>query len=173
MAPVAALLLAAAMLAATRGGTRWPAVYYMTGGSMEPTVRAGEHFITWSPPGRLARGDLVLFRYEDEDGVFHVLRRLAGLPGDTVLMRGGAVVVNGRRQPWPYRIVEPWARRSPLARGGDLYDWGPWVVPPDSVLLLSDTRDVGGWPDSRFLGFVARAAVVARATRKVTGEALR
>ncbi len=68
----------------TRLGTRWPTIYYMTDPSMEPTVREGEYFVTWSPPGELKRGDLVIFRYEDEDGVFAVLRRVAGLPGDTV-----------------------------------------------------------------------------------------
>lgn len=130
---------------------------------MEPTVRAGQYFLAWSPPGPLARGDLVIFRYEDEDGVFHVLRRLAALPGDTIAMREGAVVLNGIEQHWPFRVIEPKAGRSPLARSLDLYSWGPWVIPPDSVVLLADTRDMLGWPDSRFLGFIARADILAHA----------
>ena len=158
---------AVAMLVWTRGCTRWPQVYYMTGASMEPSVRAHEYFLTTSPPGPLRPGMLVLFRYEDEDGVFHVLRRIAGLPGDTVAMQDGAALVNGREQPWPFRIVEPRAWRSPLARAGNLYTWGPVVVPRDSVFLLADTRDIIGWPDSRFLGPVAASAVVAVAGRIV------
>jgi signal peptidase I len=130
----------------------------MTGASMEPSVRAHEYFLTTSPPGELRRGMLVIFRYEDEDGVFHVLRRLAALPGDTVAMRDGSAVVNGRVRTWPFRIVEPRARRSPLAKVPDLYTWGPVVVPRDSVFLLADTRDIIGWPDSRFLGPVAVSA---------------
>ena len=156
----------------TRGGTRWPGIYYMTGPSMEPTLRAGEYFLVWNPPGDLARGDLVVFRYEDEDGVFHVLRRLAGMPGDTIAMRDGAIVVNGALQPWRFRIVAPEARQSALARTGDLHTWGPWMVPPDSVVLLSDTRDMLGWPDSRFLGFIPLADIVGKATRTVRGRAL-
>ena len=168
---VAAAALAALWL--TRFGTRWPSVYYMTGPSMEPTVAAGEYFLAWTPAGELRRGDLVLFRFADEGEEFHVLRRLVALPGDTVAMRRGAVVLDGRAQRWPFRIVEPLAWRSPLAIEPNLYDWGPWIVPPDSVVLLSDTRDMIGWPDSRFVGFVAERDVVAMAWRTVRGRRLR
>lgn len=139
---------------------------------MEPTIAAERYFLAWEPPGELRRGDLVIFRFVD-DSVYHVLRRLAGLPGDTVAMREGALFVNGVRQTWPYRIVEPLAWRSPFARDTNLYTWGPRVVASDSVMLLADTRDVIGWPDSRFLGDVPRSDIVARATRTLSGRRLR
>jgi signal peptidase I len=161
------LLCAVALLWGTRFFTRWPQVYYMTGSSMEPAVRAHEYFLTSSPVGRLKRGMLVIFRYEDEDGVFHVLRRLAALPGDTILMREGHAIVGGRDDGVQFRILSPAAHRSPLARGGDLLAWGPVVVPRDSVFLLSDTRDMIGWPDSRFLGAIPIDLIEARATRIV------
>jgi signal peptidase I len=138
----------------TRFGTRWPSIYYMTGPSMEPTIAAEKYFLAWSPPGALDRGDLVIFLFVDEEEVFHVLRRLAGLPGDTVAMEDGTVVVNGTRQSWPHQILEPAASWSALALTRNLFTWGPWIVPSDSVLLLADTRDMLGWPDSRFIGFV-------------------
>ena len=167
VAVLAALLAAGGLLWVTRFGTRWPSVYYMTGPSMEPTVAAGEHFVAWSPPPAAPRrGDLVLFRFLDEGEEFHVLRRVVALPGDTVAMRRGAVVLNGAPQRWPFRIVEPLAWRSPLAIEPNLYDWGPWVVPRDSVVLLSDTRDIIGWPDSRFVGFVAVRDIVAAVGRE-------
>ena len=157
----------------TRLGTRWPSVYYMTGASMEPTIAAERYFLAWSPPGALERGDLVIFRFEDQDGVFNVLRRLVALGGDTVTMERGIAIVNGVRQPWGFRIIEQAAWRSAMARGGDLYDWGPWIVPRDSLMLLADTRDIIGWPDSRFIGFVGPADILARATRTVRGRRLR
>ena len=164
----AALVVAALLLLVwTRAFTRWPQVWYMTGPSMEPAVRAHEYFVATSPPGGLRRGELVLFRYEDEDGVFHVLRRVAGLPGDTVAMQDGIALVNGLVRRWPFRIVGPAAWRSPLARVRNLYTWGPLVVPRDSVYLLADTRDVFGWPDSRFLGPVPLSAIEAEAGRIV------
>jgi len=145
----------------------------MTGPSMEPTIGARRYFLAWDPPGTLTRGDLVIFRFVESDSVFHVLRRVVAFGGDTVAMRGGALSVNGVRQPWGFRIVEPAAWRSPLARDSNLYDWGPWVVAPDSLMLLADTRDIFGWPDSRFIGWVPRDAIVARATRTLRGRRLR
>ena len=60
----------------------------------------------------------------------------------------------------------------PLALVDDLYTWGPWVVPPDSVVLLADLRDVMGWPDSRFVGYVPKSDVIRRATRTLRGRRL-
>lgn len=168
-----AVAFAVGLAWATRLGTRWPSVYFMTGPSMEPAVAMEEYFLAWDPPGRLNRGDLVIFRFVDQDGEFHVLRRVAGFAGDSVSMRNGAVYVNGVRQSWPFRIVEPAAWRSSLAREENLHTWGPMIVPRDSVVLLADTRDVIGWPDSRFIGFVAEHDLIAHATRTVTGRKLR
>ncbi len=172
---VRVLLLAAAalVLIGTRFFSEWPQVYYMTGGSMEPAVRAHEYFFTRAPAGRLTRGMLVIFRYEDEDGVFHVLRRLVALPGDTIAMRDGHAIVNGRDDGVRFRVLAPATHRSPLARSGELFTWGPVTVPRDSVFLLADTRDMMGWPDSRFLGPVPVTAVEARATRIVWPRILR
>jgi signal peptidase I len=160
------LLAVLALLWWTQAFTSWPQVYFMTGASMEPTVHAREYFVATGPVKRLTRGMLVIFRYEDEDGVFHVLRRVAGLPGDTVSLQGGRAVVNGRAMDWPFRVIAPKAWRSLLVRGGNnLYTWGPARVPRDSLLLLADTRDMMGWPDSRFIGPVA--------IRDIEGEARR
>jgi signal peptidase I len=157
----------AGLLWETKFCTEWPQVYFMTGGSMEPAVLAREYFVATSPVAHLRRGMLVIFRYEDEDGVFHVLRRVAGLPGDTIAMRDGSAVVNGRDTGWPYRILVPAVSRTEYARGGNLFTWGPLIVPRDSVFLLADTRDMIGWPDSRFLGPVPIAHIEARAGRIV------
>lgn len=169
-AVIAALAVVAAW--STRLGTRWPTVYYMTGPSMEPTIAAQQYFLAWSPPGTLHRGDLVIFLFVDEGTEFHVLRRLAGLPGDTVRMEDGVVFVNGAAQPWPHQVLTPEVHYTELALTYELFTWGPWIVPPDSVILLADTRDMVGWPDSRFIGYVPRQDVLARATRTLKGRRL-
>jgi signal peptidase I len=156
------VLLVGAVLWATRGGQRIPSLYIQTGNSMEPTVVEGQYFVAWKPPDRLEPGDLVVFRYRWRRGELHVLRRLAGLPGDTVAMDSGVVVLNGQRQPWPFGIYSPGAWRSELAIELNIYTWGPWVVPADSAVLLADRRDMHGWPDSRFLGFIALDEILAR-----------
>ena len=46
-------------------------------------------------PTALRRGMLVVFRFPYEDSVYHVVRRVAALPGDTISMREGRAIVNG------------------------------------------------------------------------------
>lgn len=125
----------------------------MTGESMAPALSAGDWFLARPLVGPPERGELVVMQFRDGDTLFHVLRRAVGLPGDTVAMRGGVLWVNGRAPGWPARVVVPGAaRRLEGPVPGTIYDWGPVVVGGDSVFLLSDTRDMIGWPDSRFLG---------------------
>jgi signal peptidase I len=147
------LLLVGGLTILTRGFTALPSTYYMTGASMAPTLGAGGWFLARPIAGLPRPGELVVMRFQDGDSLFHILRRAVGLPGDTVAMRDGRLSVNGLVPGWPARVVQPAARRTlegPIA--GTIYDWGPVFVGPDSVFLLSDTRDMIGWPDSRFLG---------------------
>ena len=80
-------------------------------------------------------------------GEFQV-KRVIGLPGDTVAMRGGMVILNS--QP----LAEPYARRAPARTTGDatLNTWGPTVVPDSSYFVLGDNRAVS--VDSRRYGAV-------------------
>ena len=66
-----------------------------------------------------------------------------------------------------YRLSAIGFRLSAIGFVRDLYTWGPIRVPRDSVYLLADTRDIIGWPDSRFLGPVAVSALEAEAGRIV------
>ena len=162
--PTTALLaLLAGMAVVTRGFTALPSTYYMTGPSMVPGVGQGAWFLARPLRAAPARGQRVLWEHRIDDSLFHVLRRAVGLPGDTLRMRAGTLFVNGQQAPWPARVVEPRAERAldgPIA--GTIYTWGPVVVGPDSVFVLSDTRDMFGWPDSRFVGAVPRERIVAR-----------
>jgi hypothetical protein len=86
-------------------------------------------------------------------------------------MESGVLMVNGATAPWPFQILEPMADRpleGPVA--GTLYRWGPVVVGPDSVFVLSDTRDMVGWPDSRFLGALPRVLVAGEFSRLLRGS---
>ncbi len=158
------IVLLIALAVFTRGFTAFPSTYYMTGPSMAPTLDAGAWFLTRPlGPGLPARGELVIMRYEEGDSVWHVLRRAVGLPGDTVAMRDGLLWVNRLAPSWPARVIRPEAERTlhgPIR--GTIYNWGPVVVGRDSVFVLSDTRDMIGWPDSRWLGAIPVAKLVDR-----------
>lgn len=115
-----------------------------------------------------ALGDVVVFQWP-EDIQKHFVKRLVGLPGDTLEMRAGTLLRNGAAQEEPY-VQRSVALREP---GGDEFrwqrdylvggagargfhpsrnDWGPLLVPPAHYFVLGDNRDNS--LDSRYWGFV-------------------
>ena len=122
------------------------------------------------------RGDIVVFRRPSER--MDLVKRLIGLPGDTLAMRGGKLYVDGVAQTEPYLeradaardFADPamlWQREYLTeAAAAEPYhptrdDWGPIVVPRDMYFMLGDNRDES--LDSRYWGFVPRARLRGRA----------
>jgi signal peptidase I len=134
-------------------------------GSMIPTLKIGDHILVnkflygvripyfdlvWVPFSRPQRGDIIVFKYpKDEEKDF--IKRVIGLPGDTVQMKDKEVYVNGQRLEESYAIHqeenEPFARMIP-----EKDNYGPVSVPADSYFVMGDNRDQS--LDSRFWGFV-------------------
>jgi signal peptidase I len=131
--------------------------------------------------GEPRRGDVVTFS-SPEDGT-RLIKRVIGLPGDTIEMRGKHIIVNG--QPADYESLgladEPLAPRGVkamhveenvaddrrevqwLAGRSAADNFGPLVIPADHYLMLGDNRDNSF--DSRFFGLVARERIIGRAER--------
>ncbi len=121
------------------------------------------------------RGDIVVFLSPIEDSM--LVKRLIGVPGDTLQMRQGVLYRNGKALEEPYvQSLDPeWSADSvtrmqmrafqlPHYIGPDaahylpdVHDWGPIVVPPDSLWMMGDNRDSSR--DSRFWGFAPRKNV--------------
>jgi signal peptidase I len=122
------------------------------------------------------RGDILVFDSVEEEGM-KVVKRLIGVPGDTLSMVEGDLFRNGVKvdEPWairsdPNKSEEPMQRgkmrqwqlphlvgRDPSTYQPDLHDWGPIVVPPDSFFMMGDNRDSSY--DGRYWGFLPRLNV--------------
>ena len=100
-------------------------------GSMENTIMAGDRVIasrlsyTFSDP---ARGDVVLFKYPDDEAVVYVKRQI-GLSGDVVEVKNGEVYVNGEA------LEEDYIKETTEGF------YGPYEVPEDCYFMMGDNRN--------------------------------
>lgn len=102
-----------------------------------------------------ARGDIVLF--EDQDGgPDPLIKRIIGLPGDTVEIRRGEVSVNGEPLKEPYVRNDPCKRARPKT-----CSFGPVTVPKNHYFMMGDNRTNS--VDSRFFGPVPEDDVIGEA----------
>ena len=173
-------------------------------GSMEENLLIGDHLLVnklvYSPSfgpledtlfGKrpIRRGDVVVFKFP-EDPTRDFIKRVIGLPGETVEVRDRQVLVNGRpleedaqfcsegpegqktcrdADPASGGAYSVFFSRAPLRaddpeynHGGDLREgWGPQSVPAGQLLVLGDNRDNSR--DSRFWGFLPIDQVKGRA----------
>jgi signal peptidase I len=121
--------------------------------SMEPTLCPGDRVVVnlWNPDiDHLARDDLVALRPGRSE--VPVVKRVVGLPGDTVAIRDALLYVNDEL------VDEPYVDHKAI----DALFYGPVVVPADRILVLGDSRATsidsrayGPVPEDRLMGTVA------------------
>ena len=149
-------------------------------GSMEPTLLVGDFFFDDEGAGsasRLTRGDIISFHSVEEKGLL-VVKRIVAIPGDTVAMTHGRLLIDGRGVLEPYVTLPngqkeeeqssrdqmaAWQRPFYLGKDSATYmpglqDWGPLLVPEGFVFVLGDNRDASY--DGRYWGFLPLANVV-------------
>jgi signal peptidase I len=156
--------------------------FVITSGSMEDTLLVGDMLMVnraaigsavpftglripgYSEPHRL---DVLVFDPPHEE-TLKLVKRLIGLPGDTLQMRNRTLYLNGVAQDEPYLKhadipdeTHPWMawQKDYLAPGVDREsyvptrdNWGPLVIPEDRYLMLGDNRETS--LDSRYWGLL-------------------
>lgn len=166
-ARTAAIAAAAAWVVMAYGAQ----VYRIHGSSMAPTLRSGERVLVNKLGVRLApinRDEVVLFRDPSDAGTVMV-KRVIGVPGDTVRFRGNEVqVLPGPDAEHSFReVVTPVANAA--GTGGPPAIEGPGAgsitLEAGEYFVLGDNR--GGSSDSRHRGAISRDAIIGEAVLRM------
>jgi signal peptidase I len=146
-------------------------------GSMENNLLVGDHLLvnkfifapTATAPEQellpiepIRRGDVVVFKFP-QDPERDFIKRVIGLPGETLEIRNKKVFIDGRPLDEPYvHFLQPPASGEGEVAGYDVRErYGPVVVPADHYFAMGDNRDNS--EDSRYWGFLPRRYVKGKA----------
>jgi signal peptidase I len=130
------------------------APFYVGSQSMVPTLMVWDRILINKLAYDFAepqRGDIVLFE-SPEGGEEPLIKRVVGLPGDTIEVRAGKLYIDGRRQREPYVNNHLRTMQSP---------YGPTEVPEGHYFMMGDNR--GNSADSRFFGPVPEENLIGEA----------
>jgi signal peptidase I len=147
--------------------------FFIPSGSMEPTLQIGDRILVNKLSYHLHgvhRGDIVVFSRPPAENcggpeVNDLVKRVIGLPGDTISLSGGYVDIDGKR------LAETWLPRSALgttSQGpvGDASNLAsPYRVPSDTYFVMGDNR-VNSC-DSRYWGTIPRGLIVGKVEVRV------
>lgn len=128
--------------------------FYIPSESMVPTLKIHDRVLVNKLSYKLHpvhRGDIVVFKAPPhaDPGIDDLVKRVVGLPNETVSGHDGHVYVNHRLLKEPY-----------LPAGSYTSDFAPKVIPEDSYWVMGDNR--GNSKDSRSFGFIPKSHIVGR-----------
>lgn len=141
-------------------------------GSMENTLLIGDHLLVNKfmlgpsssalerallPERNPRRGDVIVFKYPEEPSR-DFIKRVIGLPGETVEMRNKRIFINGQELTEPYvHFLQPPTGPPELSETTSFdvrENYGPVTVPANEYFVMGDNRDNS--EDSRYWGFLPR-----------------
>ncbi|HXG56526.1 MAG TPA: signal peptidase I [Vicinamibacterales bacterium] len=145
-------------------------------GSMENNLLIGDHLLVNKfvfgpeplaleravmPVRDIRRRDIVVFKYPDEPSR-DFIKRVIGLPGETIELRHKKVFVNGQPLDEPYVHFLEGSRVAAEVTSSDVRErYGPVTVPDGQYFVMGDNRDNS--QDSRYWGFLPRHYIKGKA----------
>lgn len=142
--------------------------FFIPSESMEPTLLVGDRVLVNKLSYHLHdvnRGDVVVFERPDgeTEAIKDLIKRVIGLPGDTVVFKDGQVYVNGQQLSEPYlptgTITIPGPGSATYPHKCTVDD--PCKIPDGSVWVMGDNR--ANSKDSRYFGPIPEDRIVGRA----------
>jgi signal peptidase I len=138
-------------------------LYYVPSTSMNPTIKAGDRILVDKLAFHLhpvERGDIIVFRRPAAatcgEGLDDFVKRVIGLPGETISGKDGQVYIDGKR------LAEPW-----LPKVSTTYTatFGPDKIPAGDYFMMGDHRTTSC--DSRYWGPIKRSAVIGEVVMRI------
>lgn len=145
-------------------------------GSMKPNLLVGDHLLVNKfifaptatalerallPMRDIRRGEIIVFKFPEEPER-DFIKRVIGLPGDTIELRNQTVFINGEALTEPYaHYLFPPAEEGQADSLDIRRKYGPVTVPDGHFFMMGDNRDDS--QDSRFWGFLPQSYVKGRA----------
>jgi signal peptidase I len=134
--------------------------FYIPSESMVPTLKVGDRVLVNKLSYKLhdpRRGDIIVFKAPPAAATADIkdlVKRLVGLPGDTIEGKDGHIYINGKV------LSEPYLPKNVKSR-----TFGPEKVPPDSYFMLGDNRQYS--KDSTFFGPIKRNQFIGRVFMRI------
>ncbi len=129
--------------------------FIVSGASMEETFQSGEYLIVdqvtyyFNDP---KRGEVVVFRYPRDPSKFFI-KRIIGVPGDTITIEDGQVTIFNSENPDGVVLSEPYAKETPLQpEANEVLGDREYFVMGDNRGESSDSRHWGVLQEERIIG---------------------
>ena len=128
--------------------------FVVDGDSMHPTFENLDYLIInefWYYFAEPARGDVVVFRYPKDTTKFFI-KRIIGLPGDTITIDGGRVTIKNTDNPEGFVMEEPYVKNQSSNQLSVTLKQGEYFVMGDNRIASSDSRIWGVLPRNLIVG---------------------
>ncbi len=130
--------------------------FIVSGSSMFPTFMDGEYLIVDELSyhlGNPKRDEVVIFKYPNDTKKYFI-KRIIGLPNETVQIRGSAVTIINKENPKGFVLTEPYVKNT--SENSMTFELGD-----DEYFVMGDNRNASS--DSRYWGPVPRKLMIGRA----------
>ena len=133
--------------------------FTVSGASMYPTLHNGDRMIL-SKIGDINRFDVVVLKAPDENVEY--IKRVIGMPGDTLELKQGVLYINGKKIEQPFINTEALQKQTVFIDDFTLQSLiGETKIPEGKYFVMGDNRGVSR--DSRMIGLIDRKAIEGKA----------
>jgi signal peptidase I len=139
--------------------------FFVPSGSMLPTLQIGDRILVLKTGYTIHRGDIIVFRRTPADtstSDSDLVKRVVGLPGETISSRGDTVLIDGKpiEEPWLPPLGEQVTQQGDVDCAQSAFEIPTTKIPANHYFMMGDCR--GDSVDSRVWGTVPASYIVGK-----------